>query len=438
MNPTNPITRLKAWRDQNPFVKGVVEIAGGTWMGHAVTLLGAPILSRIYGPESFGRFQIYLSFLMVLSVILALRYEMAILLPEDDEGGFRLVVLGLMVSTIAGIGCLALMASLFALKGWPSILQPLGWGAFLIPVGAMLASIYQVLTFWAIRKSSFRSVSLSKLCQASSQVGGQVVGGFTSIPGHAGLMLGDCIGRIGALVPLLREFNRDLDRFTGRWSLASVLQVARRYRRFPLISAWGALINSLGLTVPSIMLLHQLGADVLGWYALADRVVGLPSVLLGQSVSQVFMGEAGRLSTGDPRRMLALYRGLLKKLMLIGLVPAAVLLIGGPWVFRFVFGPHWGPAGQMARILALNHYLAFIAWPLIPTLTVLERQDLQTAWDVGRLAFIVAALAASQAMGLGMPGTIGMLSTAGALSYLTHVFITHQLLTLRAANYEKV
>lgn len=438
MNPANAITRLKAWRDQNPFLKGVVEIAGGTWMGHAITLLGAPVLSRIYAPEAFGRLQVYLSFLMVLSVILALRYEMAILLPEEEEGGFSLVMLGLIVSLIAAIGCLILMVALYALKGWPSILQPLGWSAFLIPLGAGLASIYQVLTFWAIRKSSFRSVSLSKLCQASSQVGGQVAGGFISMPGHAGLMAGDCIGRVGALVPLLREFKRDLRRLAGRWSLASILEGARRYRRFPLISSWGALINSLGLTVPSIMLLHQLGAGVLGWYALADRVVGLPSVLLGQSVSQVFMGEAGRLSTGDPHRMLALYRGLLKKLMLIGLIPAAVLLVGGPWLFRFVFGPHWEPAGQMARILALNHYLAFIAWPLIPTLTVLERQDLQTAWDVGRLATIVAALAASQAMGLAMPGTLGMLSSAGALSYLAHLLITHRLLTVRAADCEKV
>lgn len=427
---TMAFDRLRLRLGSSPFAKGVALLAGGTGLGHAVTMLGSPLLARLYGPRAFGGLQIYLSLIMILGVVSALRYEMAILLPENEEQGFNVAILCLSIAMAVTGTCFVVMGGLWWAGFLPVILKPLGVAAWLIPAGAFLSLIYQVLTYWAIRQSSFRVVGLSKVTQATTQLGTQVVLGVESVS-HAGLIVGDCVGRIGALLPLAKRFLADGVRLRWRWDLGGMKREAHRYRRFPLFSSWGALINALGIAAPSLMLAQHLGAVALGWYGLADRVVGLPSILLGQAISQVYMGEVSRLIHTDPAKVLGLFRKLLGRVALMGLAPTFVIILAGPWLFRLVFGLEWQSAGQIARILALYHYVAFIASPLIPTLTLLERQDFQTAWDIGRLVVILGALVGAKTMGVGVSGTIGLLSAAGALSYLTHIILSYSLLVSR-------
>ena len=156
-----------------------------------------------------------------------------------------------------------------------------------------------------------------------------------------------------------------------------------RYRRFPLISAGSALVNTAGYVVPSLLFAHLYGPKVLGWFALVDRVLGIPAVLVGQAASQVYMGEAARLANTDPRALQRLFSQTLKGFLWIGALPCGLLLLLGPWVFAMVFGDEWREAGEFARLLALMHYVGFAVWPLMPTLNVLERQTSQTPLGCG-------------------------------------------------------
>ena len=56
-----------------------------------ITVAAAPILTRLYGPESFGVLATYVSILALLNVVSSLRYELAIAVPEDDDEAIALV-----------------------------------------------------------------------------------------------------------------------------------------------------------------------------------------------------------------------------------------------------------------------------------------------------------------------------------------------------------
>ena len=67
------------------FARNVAVLAGGTALGQGLAVLASPLLTRLYTPSGFGVLAAYTSIFSILLVVVALRYELAIPLPEDDE-----------------------------------------------------------------------------------------------------------------------------------------------------------------------------------------------------------------------------------------------------------------------------------------------------------------------------------------------------------------
>lgn len=69
---------------RNYFARGVSILVSGTAAAQALTVLAAPLLTRLYSPDDFGLLAVYASLLSLIMVVSSLRYKLAIRLPEDD------------------------------------------------------------------------------------------------------------------------------------------------------------------------------------------------------------------------------------------------------------------------------------------------------------------------------------------------------------------
>ena len=91
---------MAKWLHKNEFTSNVLKLITGTALGQLITVLVSPILTRLYSAEDFGIFAIYISVAGILSVIITLRFEDAIVLPAEDNEAIDLVLLGLGISLI--------------------------------------------------------------------------------------------------------------------------------------------------------------------------------------------------------------------------------------------------------------------------------------------------------------------------------------------------
>jgi O-antigen/teichoic acid export membrane protein len=299
-----------------------------------------------------------------------------------------------------------------------------------LPVSALGASTYQTLTFWAVRKNDFARIAKTRVAQAVAQSGGQLSLGLAGL-GLAGLIVGDVLGRVTGSFELLRAAWKKSGRLFRALKWADIRRVAYRYRHFPLVSSWSALVNSAGLTLPPLLLGGYYGARTLGWFGLMDRALALPAMMVGQAISQVYMSRAARLAASDPSALRTLYLSSIRRLAVIGLVPYGVILLAGPQLFSFVFGVSWREAGTYAQMMAVVQFAGFISWPLTPTLNILERQAWQFAWDVGRLALAAAAVIAAHALGWPARGAVAAYGTALLVGYLSHLVASQAAITIR-------
>jgi O-antigen/teichoic acid export membrane protein len=382
---------LDRWLPRGGFARSVSILAGGTAMAQALAIAVSPILTRIYKPSDFGVLQVFISLISLVMVAATGRYEVAVLLPEDEQSAIDVLAVAVFCVCMATI--LSAAVVVFCHYYWilPSSILALRGLLWLLPLSMLGAGLYQVLNYWAMRRDNYNQIAKSKFTQAGAQIVTQLgVGVF--VHGPLGLVMGDAVGRMSGSSRFIRDLWRDYGDKLRAIRISRMVKVAVRYREYPLVSMWGTLINASGLALPSLFLAQYYGTRGTGWFALVNRVLGVPAGLIGLSIAQVYASSAAKLSRSDPKRLMYIFLKTTRHMLYLGLVPCTLFTVLAPWLFEFIFGHAWREAGVYARYLAFMFYASFINSPVQWTLNILERQRAQFAWDVSRLVLTIAAI----------------------------------------------
>ncbi len=433
------MTRIKSFLDRH-FPKGGLRrsasiLAGGTIIAQVIAFALSPVLTRIYRVEDFGYLQVFTSILTVLSAIAAGRYEMAILLPEDDDTAVNLLAVAIF-TVVATSSVLMGVVLIFAKHPWVLAhargLSPYLW---LLPFCLAGGGFYQALSYWSLRRKKFASVARTKVLQVASRFTIQLAAGLLKF-GLPGLLVGETIARANGTGSFVREFYRDSRHLTPAVNSSGMWTAAKRYKNFPLVLGLSGLLNSVAPAIPSLLLATFFGPTVTGWFALVDRVLAAPSVLIGQSLQQVYASEGAPLALSDPTSLKLLFEKMIKKIYFIPIITCCTLTAFGPSIFAFVFGPQWREAGEYARILSFMDLIAFVAGPIDATLTMLERQSWRFGWDAGRLVLVAGAMLAAHKWGSGPKIVIAAYTASMMVGYFALLLMSYTAIkkSIRAKN----
>lgn len=376
-----------AIHQRGSFTRTVTSLATATATSQVILLLTSPALARLYSPEDLGVLAIYTAAISLVAAIASLRYDLAIpLAPSTDDAKAVLhisLITVLLVSLATGLVLAFFASRLTKLLN----LQHLDCYTLLLPTGVALLGTYQAFHYWALRSRSLRSIAKAKLTQAVVTVSTQVALAIGS-SGPNGLVAGHLAGSAlgaGALAALTWPTWAP-DHSTLK--APKLLSVARRYATLPTLGAVPAILNSLGLQLPLLLLTSHFGPSTAGHFSLAHRVLSLPLSLLSSSTSQAVLAHASD-SLRQSRPITPLIRTIIWQQLIIamGILPLLPLL---PFFFRLLFGSEWSTAGIYAAIWLPAVLTSFIVAPTGCLLDVLERQDLFLCRELLRLGLIAA------------------------------------------------
>lgn len=410
---------LDRWLPRGGIARSVSILAGGTALAQVVAIAASPILTRIYHPADFGALQVFISLMTFALAAASGRYEVAILLPEDEQGSIDVLA----VATLCVCLTAAIAAGLVAVSHFywilPSSVSALRGYLWLLPLGILGAGLYQVLTYWATRHSGYSQIAKSKFTQVTTQVAAQLGIGLL-VHGSIGLLVGDTIGRMTGSGRFIRDLCRDSSEQIRAIRLSSMFKLAVRYREYPLVSMWGALISMTGMALPSLFLAQYYGTQATGWFALVARVLGVPSALISLSIAQVYMSEAAKLKRSNPNRLMYIFLKTTRRMLYLGLVPCVLFTVLAPWIFQVIFGQPWREAGEYARSLAVMFFASFVNSPVQFTLNILERQRAEFVWTACRLAVTALAIAVPYHLGYGQRRAILSYGLTMTVMYAIH------------------
>ena len=376
---------------KNIFLLNVLKLITGTALGQMITVLVSPILARIYTPEDFGILAVYISVVAILAVIICLRFELAIMLPEKKEEAADLVILSIFIAAFISL-CLLFTFIIFnknisVLIGHPEIRFYL----YLVPLSTFFYGSFQAFSYWMSRSQKFNQLAAAKTTKEAAIAGTQLSLGAFLQAGALGLVAGQIAGNATATgILLVKSFNQIRRRFCSAIS-NNLKTVFIKYKKFPLFTSWAALLNAISQNIPAILLAFLFSPSVAGLYAIAIRVLHMPIALIGNSVKQVYYQKASEIYN-DNRPVLRIFLKTTQLLALIAVIPFLIVILWGEPIFTFVFGTQWGSAGKYASILSFWLFFVFINPPSVITIYLLELNKVQLIYEIFLLIFRVLAI----------------------------------------------
>ncbi|MFO0705228.1 MAG: oligosaccharide flippase family protein [Nitrospira sp.] len=377
-------------------IGGVAAISIATVVGQAATVLATPVLTRLYAPNDIGEYAVFASFLGILGTTASLHYELAIPLPRAAKDA-RLLVL---VASLISLALAVLLALAISVGEGVALLSDLGRSLlkmrFMMPFALALTGIGTSLTYYSIRKQSFRRNAGSKVLQAATQAITQVLAGLLGL-GWMGLVGGQLIGIGLSILPLvdptlLVHRNSVLAR-----SVKRMIVLGRRYQNFPLLAAPASVLSAVCNNIPALLLAAYFGMSVAGFYGLGMRVLQLPARVFGQSLSQVFLGSAAdALRRGELADLVGQVFRALAASSLHVFVPIGLLAHS---LFKVLFGAAWGESATYVVLLLPWVMIAFLSTPLSMLVTVMQRQRQDLYFQMGYLVACGLALSVGACVG---------------------------------------
>ncbi len=382
----NLIKKYKKKILSSEFNRNALTLVSGTTIAQLLPLAISPILSRMYTADDFGVFALFTSIVMIFTIMGNGRYELAIVLPKKDSYAINIWALTIYIAGF--LAFILLIALLFFHDFFVVALKNsdiAGW-LYLVPLVVFFLSVYNSFNYLYTRDKEFKQIATVKVIRSVVlsvlQLGLGLVGsGVLALLG--GYSAGQATGAAGFSVgvkkrkTLLKKINKP-----------TMIAMAKRYKDFPKFMMPASVFNRLTIELPNIFISSIFNAATLGFYSLSYRSLSAPLSFIGMSIGQVYMKQAAeeRQATGLAIKS---FKSVFKKIVVIGLPIFTILFFFSEWIFAFVFGEQWAPAGRYAQIITPLLFARFIVAPLSITLSVFERQITNLFLQIGLFVGLV-------------------------------------------------
>jgi O-antigen/teichoic acid export membrane protein len=360
------------------FSKDLGILLSGTMIAQAIPILVSPMLTRLYTPENFAGLAILMAWFNPLSYLASGRYEIAVLLPKEDTEAIKLVRVSSLWSIGVSLIILIISVFYFVLHPLPLASIPNKTVFFALPFLIFFVGNFQPINYWLQRKKQFKSIAINKIIQTSVVIAFTIL--FAFLYPSSGLTLGYCFGWVAmAAISFYYLFKDKIIPFQFNWK--EIIEMAKKHKEFPIFNGLPSILNSLTLSIPVFLMAYYYGKENTGYFNLTRQILFVPTSIIATSFSQVFFE---RIVSQKNKGMSVVedYKKMINILALIALAFTIPLLIGGPFLFAFIFGKTWSVSGSFAQIIVLSTALQFIVLPLGAVLQTFNKVKLNGIWQV--------------------------------------------------------
>jgi O-antigen/teichoic acid export membrane protein len=164
-------------------------------------------------------------------------------------------------------------------------------------------------------------------------------------------------------------------------SLNRVLPTFKRFKKLITVNSPLILIDQFAANVPLILIYTFYSDATAGQFSLANRLLLLPVVVIGNSIGQVFYKNISD-NKNNPHQTETLIITTFKRLSFFSIILfTSTFLLSKPLI-PIIFGRGWESAGIIATWLSFSMLIRFIVSPLSSILLVYEEYKRLALWQI--------------------------------------------------------
>ncbi|MGL6315408.1 lipopolysaccharide biosynthesis protein [Vibrio sp. WXL103] len=397
------------------FGKNIAQLVGSSVLSKLISISIIPLLTRIYQPEEFGIYTTAMSIMTVCGGLISLRICDAIPIASNEMQAKGVAELSILSSIILAPIMFFAVAPFYTStnNSFDSLVISL------VIIGSLLIAVYETLSFYSVRHSEYKVISVTQLLQ--SLFGGGIKAMFGVIgSGSVGLILGAALQQGLGVVYMLRKyslFNLRSSRWT-KYRLSYHLIMFRRYKEYPQFRLPSRIILALTSALPIIYFGRVYGNEEVGYLGLAMSMISIPATMIVANVRKVYYGEVSQLEKKHPEKIMAITLFVVLKMSMLAILFSVGLFLFAENAFSIVFGKGWSEAGYYSKALSLQVAMSFIAGPIVDLFNVLGKVRYYFYFNLLKLFFLLVALFLSYVYLLPPIETLLLISLSVAAYYL--------------------
>ncbi len=352
------ITKLKP---KSEFSRNVLTLVTGTTIAQAIPIAISPILTRIYTPEDFGVFALFIAITAIFGTIANARYELAIMLPKKDEDAINIFALGFIITCF--ISLILLILVLVFNDYFTKLLgnEEISFWLYFVPITVFFSGLFNILNYFNNRKKNYKDLRNATILKSIILAIIQLSVGFVKA-GAIGLISGSIISNMFANMKLARNILKNKI-LISKISKVKIIALAKRYKDFPEHGMISSLFDNLSLQLPSLIIPKIFTYSISGYFFFANRIVNLPASLISASIAQVYLQKISE-NKNKGIETFSIFINTIKKLFSIALPITVIGCIISPYIFTLLFGEEWRISGEIAQYLFLIFLIRFCVSPM--------------------------------------------------------------------------
>ena len=330
----------------------------------------------------------FFEFTAVFSSVGALRLESGLVLEREDYNAITLlrvcIKICVLISIIGGVVFTSYFLNEIEVFNHQYAL------IVIMPFSIFINGMIQIAQSWFTRKSSYITISKSKVIQSSTAGFFQLSGGFLGWS-YIGLILGRFLGLTGGFIQYAISFYK-----SSTWNKRDKLlekKLIQKHQKFIWFTTPGIFLgNSINLII--LILFTRFYGDIFtGLTAASLQYLGLVIMLFSSSFAQVYYNEISKMQNISNIKKIHTYW--LKRLLIISVLGILILwTIPNDWV-TFILGYEWKNLMEIIKIISPWMAMMFIASSLSFVFIRLEKQKEIFFFDIFHLVLILISLLSS-------------------------------------------
>ncbi|MBV1710095.1 MAG: oligosaccharide flippase family protein [Erysipelothrix sp.] len=357
---------------ENKFFTSFSILASGSLIAQIVSIIASPITTRLFSPSEFGRFTIIATAVSIFGPILSLKYDMSIVSSENKQELNALIKLSFIICFILSTTIGVIYARVFLYDGNSS--RSLVTYFFILSLLLFTYGLNNILLAYNNKLRKYNLISSVTVIKSTVNSIFMIVTGFLNL-GVSGLVGSQLISSIFGLARQFKGIRLEIEEISK--SHFSILRkVLTKYRRQPFYNASTALVTTLVYSGINIFIKIAYSFELLGFYSLSYRVLGIPFSVISANIARIFYETASsemKLSGSYHKA----YKTTLKYLLLTIIPIMAILAVVSPFLFSWFFGKEWTEAGNFVRLLAPMFAARLVAESLTTSFIISEKQHIE-------------------------------------------------------------
>ena len=380
-------------KPKSEFSRNVLTLMTGTTIAQAIPIAISPILTRIYTPEDFGVFALFIAITAILGTVANARYELAIMLPKKDEDAINIFALGFIITCFISLVLLVLV--LVFNDYFTKLLgnEEISFWLYFIPLAVFFSGLFNILNYFNNRKKNYKDLRNATILKSIVLAVVQLSIGFIK-SGASGLISGQLLSNMFANMKLARNILKDKI-LVSKISKIKMIALAKRYKDFPKHGMASSLFDNLSLQLPSILIPKIFSFSISGYFFFANKIVNIPSALISGSIGQVYLQKITE-NKNNGIEIFPIFKNTITKLFFIALPITIIGYITSPYIFPLLFGEKWKISGEIAQYLFLIFIIRFCVSPLsnsfIPALELKKAALWQYLYFISSIILFIITL----------------------------------------------